>query len=89
MGGPAEASSWSVSVTGGSLKTLWAGVASPPSRPTPARWGPLAEPQRLFLLAGHLKVGRHLLTSVRDVHPALSAEGPVPGPLMEEGCGGL
>ena len=89
MGGPAEASAWSVSVTGGSLRTLWAGVASPPSLPMPVGWGPLAEPQRLLLLAGPLKVGRHLLTSVRDVHPALSAEGPVPGPLIEEGCGGL
>lgn len=86
---PTGASAWKVSVTGGSLRTLWTGIASPPSLPVPVGWGPLAEPQRLLLLAGPLKVGRHLLTSVRDVHTALSTEGPVPGPLKEEGCGGL
>lgn len=86
---PTGASAWKVSVTGGSLRTLWTGIASPPSLPMPVGWGPLAEPQRLLLLAGPLKVGRHLLTSVQDVHTALSTEGPVPGPLKEEGCGGL
>ena len=87
---PTGASAWKVSVTGGSLRTLWTGIASPPTQPmpeaeglwlslkaAPAGWSPEGG-QTPF----DQRMGCSHSTVYRRTSPSISQGGGLWGPLM-------